>query len=105
MAVNNTTSKSKAALSSSLSFSVDEDYEDYSHLYDDEDKEQEEEGGDDEGSGRAHSAPVFSAGELGVLPSSIETTLARDKQVRLLENMDIQDTHMVTPTHPNIPNT
>ena len=98
-------------LSSSLSFSVDED-----HDNDDfgeekyEDKEYEEAEGkkgfeDDEGpgqrQGRAHSAPVFSAGELvGVdsslplplplppsslpfsLPISIETTLARDKQVR-----------------------
>ena len=86
-------------LSSSLSFSVDEDD---SHLYDDEDKEQEEERGD-EGLGRAHSAPVFSAGELGVLPPSVETTLARDKQVRLLGNADIQDKHLLIPTHPNIP--
>ena len=72
-------------MSSSLSFSVDDEN---SHLYHDnnEDEDGEEEvdrgggmGGGDEGPGRAHSAPVFSAGEL--LPISVETTLARDKQV------------------------
>ena len=76
-------SKSKPILSSSLSFSVDDEN---SHLYHDEEDDEEEEadrgggmGGGDEGPGRVHSAPVFNAGEL--LPFSVETTLTRDKQV------------------------
>ena len=91
-------------LSSSLSFSVDDEN---SHLYHDE-EDDEEEGADrgggmevgDDGAGRAHSAPVFSAGEL--LPISVETTLARDKQVGQIIFIHAKihtETRITTTTH------
>ena len=80
-------SQGRHMLSSSLSFSAEE--EDNDDGNDDDNKDNEVGGevgqGQGLGQGRTHSAPVFSAGELvsSLLPglSSLESTLARDKQV------------------------
>ena len=91
----NSKGKSKShgrhVLSSSLSFSAEEEDNN-----DDEDNKDNEGGvglevGQGQGLGleRTHSAPVFSAGELVYgLPglSSLENTLARDKQVASTDN-------------------